>query len=155
MLPAPQKRGIHVIHQPHLSCFRDISVPQWKPCPLWRCASESSRIGTEGIRKAVCMSMHERGAGAIKTSKDICLAPIVTVNALPAETQSEMLLPRKRDEKASKQLKKSEEAPRDNYAEFHGNLNYFALLLLSAYFLWSKSLKLSRLILKYFLCIPR
>lgn len=35
MLSAPQKRGIHVILQPHLRCFKDnISVPQWKPCIL-------------------------------------------------------------------------------------------------------------------------
>lgn len=80
------------------------------------------------------MSVHERGAGDTKTSEDIFLAPMVTLNVLPAETQAEMLLPRKRDEKVSEQLKKFEEAPKDSYAEFHGNLNYFALLLQSAYF---------------------
>lgn len=67
-----------------------------------------------------------------------------------------MLLPGKRDGKASKPLKKPEEAPKDTYAEFHGHLNCLALLLLSAYFVLSKSLKLFSLnILEYFLPVHR
>lgn len=61
------KGGIRIIHQQHLSCFRDnISVPQTnhrgKPV-CYTCASEASRDGTEGSRKTECMSVCERGAG--------------------------------------------------------------------------------------------
>lgn len=59
MLSAPQKRGIHVIHQPRLSCFRDISVPQWKPCLLQEMCMWVLKKWDRGKQKR-CVHEHAR-----------------------------------------------------------------------------------------------
>lgn len=91
MLSTPQKRGIFVIHQPHLSCFR---VAQWKPCLLQEmCIWVLKKWDREKQKDCVHEHAWERSWGT--DNLYISLAHMVTVNVLPAETQSEMLFPNK------------------------------------------------------------